>query len=165
MNENENSQNQHIAQEQDQVTDNLAQQLKECVAQKEEWKDRFLRTAADFENFKKRTEKERVLWISNAQSTLLNDLVNVVDNFDRAFEQQHENIAGFELIYKELKKLLEKYGVTEIKEVSHFDPKLHEAIMQVDSPDHKPGDIVKVLQKGYLFKGELLRPTKVSVAK
>ena len=189
----------------------LAQQLNECLNQKDEWKDRCLRTAADFENYKRRADKERSVWISSAQSSLLSDILSIVDDFDRAFspslrlsgssdsatprpcsgvnassahpEEQHncvskdggqaaksdetssQSIAGFALIHKELHKFLEKHGVTEIKEVAEFDPNLHEAIMNVESADHQSGAIVQVLQKGYMFKGQVLRPAKVSVAK
>ncbi len=171
MNENENNQNQEVNE-----TNQLEQQLAQCQTQVNEWKDRALRTAADYENFKKRSEKERVMWITGAQSSMLLDLISIVDDFDRAKaanlsahpEEQRSCVSkdgGFELIYKSLQKILEKYGVQEIKELTHFDPVKHEAIMQVESPDHKQGDIVQVLQKGYLFKGEVLRPAKVSVAK
>ena len=185
MNEETNNKQEQTQQETSKQ-DAILQELKECQAQKDEWKDRFLRTAADFENYKKRSEKERVMWITNAQSSVLQDLIEIVDDFDRAFapslhlsgssdsassggqatqsnEVVDQSRAGFELIYKALKKLLEKYGVTEMKTIEHFDPTMHEAIMQVETPDHKPGDIVQVLQKGYLFKGNVLRPAKVSV--
>jgi molecular chaperone GrpE len=163
MNEQEN--NQPMNQE---SAENCAEQLKECLVQKDEWKDRCIRTAAEFENYKKRTEKEKLLWISSAQSSVINDVLNIVDDFDRAFSQpagDDQSRAGFELIYKSLQKMLEKYGVQEITEIGEFDPNLHEAIMQVESADHKPGDIVQILQKGYMFKGQVLRPAKVSVAK
>ena len=189
---NENEKNQTNAQPEE--TNDLAKQLAECQSQINEWKDRALRTAADYENFKKRSEKERLLWISSAQSAVLLDLISIADDFDRAFaslrqgfgsqgpipahpqpsqsyggqaEEPRSGVSkdGFELIYKSLQKILEKYGIQEIKDLSHFDPTKHEAIMQVESADHKPGDIVQVLQKGYLFKGEVLRPAKVSVAK
>lgn len=167
MNENETSNKEQIQPEPAQEVS--ASKLKECESQNEEWKERFLRNAADFENFKKRTEKEKLLWMSAAQSSILQELITIVDNFDRAFTQPatdpKEAIAGFALIYKELQKMLEKYGVTEIKDLKEFNPAFHEAIMQVESPDHKAGDIVQVLQKGYLFKAEVLRPAKVSVAK
>ena len=163
MNEENNNQ-QDQSQEQQA---NLGQQLQECHAQRDEWRDRFLRLAAEFENYKKRAEKEKVQWISGAQASLLSDLITIVDDFDRAFalpnaQQEH---AGFELIYKALQKLLEKYGVHEIKELVHFDPMLHEAIMQVEDDTKSSGDIAQVLQKGYMFKGEVLRPAKVSVVK
>lgn len=145
----------------------IEQQLQECIAQKDEWKDRCLRTAAEFENFKRRSEKERVLWITNTQAAVLTDIIGLVDDFERAFAAKDKNtsLQGFELIYKSLQKILEKYGVQEIKEVAEFDPNLHEAIMQVESPDHQAGQIVQVLQKGYRFKDQILRPAKVSVAK
>lgn len=179
-----------------QETNDFSKQLAECQTQVNEWKDRALRTTADYENFKKRSEKERLMWISNAQSSVLLDLISIVDDFDRAFasvsshpqppllqsyggqaEEQRvpgrrslgeggsKDRAGFELIYKSLQKILQKYGVQEIKDVAQFDPVKHEAIMQVESADHKQGDIVQVLEKGYTFKGEVLRPAKVSVAK
>ena len=167
MNENETNNKEQVQPEPGHEVN--TEKLKECESQNEEWKERYLRNAADFENFKKRTEKEKLLWMSAAQSSLLQELITIVDNFDRAFTQpttdQSESIAGFALIYKELQKMLEKYGVIEIKELKEFNPAFHEAIMQVESADHKAGDIVQVLQKGYLFKSEVLRPAKVSVAK
>ncbi len=180
MNENEKNQTTNQPEE----TNDFAQQLAACQAQVNDWKDRALRTAADYENFKKRSEKERLMWISNAQSSVLLDVIAIVDDFDRAFASlrlsgssdsassggqvqplTNESRAGFELIYKSLQKMLDKYGVQEIKDLAHFDPVKHEAIMQVESADHQQGDIVQVLEKGYLFKGEVLRPAKVSVAK
>ncbi len=207
MNEENNNQQE---QNQDQES-NLAQQLQECQAQRDEWRDRFLRVAAEFENYKKRAEKEKVQWITGAQASLLSDLITIVDDFDRAFapslrlsgssdsatlrqaqeltrpsahpEEQRSCVskdggqatqsnefvdqsrAGFELIYKALQKLLEKYGVTQMKMGEHFDPMLHEAIMQVEDATKSSGDIAQVLQKGYMFKGEVLRPAKVSVVK
>lgn len=162
MNENEKNETSNQPEE----TNDFAKHLAECQTQVNEWKDRALRTAADYENFKKRSEKERLMWISNAQSSVLLDLISIVDDFDRAFAQpSDQSRAGFELIYKSLQKILQKYGVQEIKDVAQFDPVKHEAIMQVETPDHKQGDIVQVLEKGYAFKGEVLRPAKVSVAK
>lgn len=145
----------------------LTQQLNECLVQKDEWKDRCLRTAADFENYKKRAEKERSVWITSAQSSILSDLLNIVDDFDRAFAQAQEDksLAGFALIHKEFQKFLEKHGVMEMQQTMQFDPHLHEAIMHVESPEQESGSIVQVLQKGYMFKGQVLRPARVSVAK
>ncbi len=179
MDETNNNQHQNDVNQ----TQDLTKQLSDCQTQVNEWKDRALRTAADFENFKKRSEKERLMWIANAQSSVLLDVIAIVDDFDRAMASSlrlsgssdsasfggqgtlDQSIAGFELIYKSLQKILEKYNVQEIKDLTEFDPEKHEAIMQVESADHKQGDIVQVLQKGYLFKGEVLRPAKVSVAK
>ncbi len=144
-----------------------------CQEELHAWKDRALRISADFENYKRRTDKEKAQWAKSNQSIILNDLLTIVDDFDRALETAHQHpatsefnswLAGFEMTSKELKKLLQKYDVQEIKDGEIFNPQIHEAVMQVESPDHISGSIVKVLQKGYTFKGDVLRPAKVSVA-
>jgi molecular chaperone GrpE len=148
--------------------------LEECKKELAYWKDQFLRSKADFENFKRRIEKEQTQWFQTAQAVLLFDLLNVVDDFDRAFEEKQKEgyslelkawIEGFELIRKSLHKLLSKYDVKEIKIEAEFDPRIHEAVAQVDSPDHKAGQIVDVIQKGYTFKDAVLRPAKVTIAR
>ncbi len=148
--------------------------LQACQQEMSLWRDRCLRVTADFENYKKRAEKERTQWAKLAQSSILLDLLTIVDDFDRALNYVQANpvpeeaqplIEGFLLTHKALVKLLQKYGVTEIEEHEIFDPSIHEATMQVDSPEHISGAIVAVLQKGYRLKDEVLRPAKVSVAK
>jgi molecular chaperone GrpE len=152
----------------------FTEQLQTCQQELQTWKDRALRSSADFENYKRRAEKERTQWVKMSQSALLLDLLQVVDDFDRAVdylkshpapEELQPLFAGFTLTHKALVKLLSKYDVTEIQEHEIFDPVIHEATMQVDSPEHISGAIVAVLQKGYLLKEEVLRPAKVSVAK
>jgi molecular chaperone GrpE len=136
------------------------------------WKDQYLHLNADFDNFRKRTEREKVNWIKMAQISILHDLLGIVDDFDRAFSdiQKKESssdsqlFVGFELIKKSLAKLLQKYDVQEIKDNEIFNPEYHEAVEQVDSPEHISGSIIAVLQKGYIFKDQVLRPAKVSVA-
>ncbi|MBN1549481.1 nucleotide exchange factor GrpE [Candidatus Babeliales bacterium] len=148
--------------------------LASCQNELVEWKNRCLRATADFENFKKRTEKEKVNWIKMAQGNLIQDLLEVIDDFERALNQTHENgseqeldawLRGFKLTSKSLYKFLEKFDVTEITEHEHFNPEFHEAVLHVESPDHISGAIVDVIQKGYMFKDMVLRPAKVSVAK
>lgn len=147
-------------------------ELAECIAQRDSFKEKFLRVQADYDNFTKRNEKERLQWRDTLQSALLLDILPTIDDFDRAFEQQSgvdasvQNwLAGFEMIRKSLQKFLEKYHVKEIPAALPFDPEYHEALMQVESPDHKSGDIVSILQKGYTLRDQVLRPAKVSVAK
>lgn len=143
-----------------------------CQQEIAEWRDRAMRINAEFENYKKRTERDREQWIKIAQSNILHDLLAIVDDFDRALATAHaqENAAnnilvqGFELTKKSMDKLLAKYDVHEIKDNTIFNPEFHEAIMSVESPNHKHGDIVSVLQKGYMLKDQVLRPGKVSVA-
>ena len=164
--EQENNQSSSV-QEQD-------NELQTCQQQLNEWKDRCLRSIAEFENFKKRTEKDRASWIYTTQVQMLRHIIDIVDDFDRAFaalssapqdEANKQWLSGFTFIHQSLKKLLAQYGVEEMSEYKIFDPMFHEALMQVESPDHQSGQIVQVLAKGYIFKGNVLRPAKVSVAK
>lgn len=148
--------------------------LKTCQVERATWQERALRLTADFENFKKRTEKEKVQWVKMAKTSLLVDLLEMADDFDRAFEHLKNSstsdelqawFEGFTLTQKTLHKVLQKNGVTEIQEYEIFDPAIHEATVQSESPEHISGAIISVLQKGYLLNGELLRPAKVAVAK
>lgn len=149
--------------------------LEQCQIQLNDIKNKYLHLNADFENFKKRQEKERLQWTKVAQMDVLTPLLNVVDDFDRALSiQKKESIsqefsswlAGFELIHKELLKYLEKIGIKEIKidNGQAFDPEFHESIMMIKS-DAPSESIVEVLQKGYTFKEAILRPAKVSISK
>ncbi|NRB21383.1 nucleotide exchange factor GrpE [Candidatus Dependentiae bacterium] len=148
--------------------------LKACEQELADLKEKYVRSVADFDNYKRRSEQERARWALSAQSAVFVDLLAIVDNFDRA-QAEHEKkertpkmdvwLQGFELIGKSLYKLLDKYNVKPVKDNKTFNPELHEALVQVDSQDHESGQIVDVLQKGFTFKGELLRPAKVSVAK
>jgi len=126
--------------------------------------------AADYENFRRRSQQDSERRIVRERSRILSDLLTIVDDFERSFSEVEEHVpelasrfAGFELIYKALKKVLTEHGVEEITSIEVFDPEIHEAVMQVDDPDVKSGNIVAVLQKGYLLNGDLLRPVKVSV--
>ena len=152
----------------------LTQELHACRQAQESWKEKCLRISADFENFKKRLSKEQAQWAESAQIQVLKDLLPIIDDFDRAYEeiQKKERVAdldawisGFTLIRSSLHKLLQKFGVSEIKNYTDFDPLYHEAVTQVESVDHKPGQIVQVFQKGYQYKDHVLRPARVSVAK
>lgn len=145
-----------------------------CRKETDSWKEKYIRVAADLENFSKRVDKERVQWRMSGQSSVLVGLLEIVDDFDRAFEQldktgtdaqAHNWIMGFELIRKALHKFLESHEVMPISTAIPFDTHFHEALMEVESADHKPGEIVAVLQKGYTFKGQVLRVAKVSIAK
>ncbi|MCL4229809.1 nucleotide exchange factor GrpE [Candidatus Dependentiae bacterium] len=149
------------------------QPLELCQAQLQEWREKYLRVQADFDNFTRRIEKEKSSWMRVVQATMLKDMLTIVDDVERAFAtnmaieltpELQQWLAGFELIGKSLQKFLLAQGVEEISQMSTFDPRLHEALMQVTSADHASGSIVEVFQKGYLFKDEVLRPAKVSVA-
>lgn len=150
----------------------MTEKLTACQAELMVWQEKFLRSNADFQNFKRRSEKEQALWMQSAQADLLKGLLPIVDDVDRALaeynkqEQAPENtawIAGFQMIGLSLHKFLKKSGVEEV-DATVFDPSKHEAIALVPAADKKQGDIVEVLQKGFIFKGELLRPARVAVA-
>lgn len=134
----------------------------------EQIQERVRYVIADFDNFRRRSEKERQQLFDAGEISVLHDLVAVLDDFDRAFaqiKQQPEvasHLSGFELIYRALQKLLVLHHVSELTEISSFNPELHEAVMHVPE-DGQEGSIAEILQKGYLYKGMLLRPAKVSV--
>ncbi|HEX4069171.1 MAG TPA: nucleotide exchange factor GrpE [Candidatus Babeliales bacterium] len=138
-----------------------------------EWAEKYLSLTADFQNYKKRVTQERTDWAHDAQKQVIVDLLTVIDNFERALEQEKKReetahvswLAGFEMIYQSLEKLLTKFGVQQITDFSVFNPKYHEALLQVESDKHKSGEIVQVLQKGYTMHDKVIRPAIVSVAK
>lgn len=132
-----------------------------------EWKQRYAYLSADFENFKRRSAKEHELMRMSIYARILKPLLLIMDDFDRACDAadtQSIAIEGFKFIRKSVEKLLMDSGVTEMIVEATFDPEKHEALVQVHSPEHKSGDIVAVLQKGYVFNDVVLRPAKVSVA-
>jgi molecular chaperone GrpE (heat shock protein) len=149
------------------------EQLEKANATVAEWTEKYLSLSADFQNYKKRVMQERADWAQDAQKLVFLDLLAVIDNFERALdvEKKRENaenvewLAGFEMIYQSLEKLLVKFGVQAITDFSMFNPKYHEALLQVESDQHKSGDIVQVLQKGYIMHDKVIRPAIVSVAK
>jgi len=136
----------------------------QCAQELEALKQSYGYLQADFANYKRRTEQDRIAWMDIAKKELLFDLLSIVDDFDRALTYQSNMQDGLELIYKSCKKLLEKYKVQEISFQKNFDPEKHEALMTVESPDCASGDIVAYVQKGFMYKDTVLRPAKVSVA-
>ncbi|HTM06148.1 MAG TPA: nucleotide exchange factor GrpE [Patescibacteria group bacterium] len=132
-----------------------------------EWKQRYAYLSADFENFKRRSAKEHELMRISVYARLLKPLLLIIDDFDRACDTlntQKVPTEGFKFIRKSFEKFLTDAGVVEMTVGTAFDPEKHEALMQVQAPEHKSGDVVAVLQKGYVFNDVVLRPAKVSVA-
>ncbi|MBA3954331.1 nucleotide exchange factor GrpE [Candidatus Dependentiae bacterium] len=151
-----------------------ASELKTCQDDLRNTKERYIYLTAEFDNYKRRIERERSQWIEDAQADVLKDMLPTLDNFERALiELKSQNLpqeltahfAGIGLIAKNLHKVLEKYNIQELEHAGEFDPEMHEAIMQVESSEHESGHVVDVYQKGYSHKGKILRPAHVAVAK
>ena len=160
--------------QQEETTANDSQSAESVLQQQvEHFRDQFLRVNADFQNFKRRTEKEKSEWIPMAQTATLTPLIQFFEDFDRAIELSEKTqtpettamLEGFKLIQKNLNKSLTELGVTEIPCAGQFNPELQEALMQVESAEHKSGEVVSVLGKGYKLKHKVLRHAKVCVAK
>ena len=142
--------------------------LKEKV---DELNDRVIRQMAEFENFRKRTDKEKAQMFEQGQSNVLEKLLPVIDNFERGLaavpeaEKDGAFADGMNKIYKQLIKQLEDLGVTPIEAVGkEFDPNLHNAVMQVESSEFESGFVAQELQKGYMFHDTVLRHSMVAVA-
>lgn len=138
-----------------------------------ELEDLRLRDLAEFENIKKRVEKEKAQAIAYAHEQFARDLLSVIDSLDGAVDAvsdvSDENVdkikEGIDLTIGQFKKVFEKHGIELVTIDTGFDPNFHEAVMQVDSDSHDEGAIVQVFQKGYKIKERVLRPAMVSIAK
>ncbi|RUM69054.1 MAG: nucleotide exchange factor GrpE [Sulfurovum sp.] len=152
--------------------------LEAAQAEVAEYKDKYLRAYADFENSKKRLEKDKTNAVSYANESFAKDMLAVVDSFENALasientddtESSSEVLKnvkeGVSLIYEQLKKTLEKNHIKEVDCSGEFNPEVHQAIMQVESDTHQTDDIVQVMQKGYTIKDRVLRPAMVSTCK
>jgi len=138
-------------------------------AQLKEKNDRILRLQADFENFRRRTAKEKEELTAVITQNMLGDLLPLLDNFERAMAvEQTDGEAfrkGVEMIFTQLKEVLNKNGLEHIEaEGQPFDPNVHQAVMRVENPDVSDGTVTQVLQKGYRAKGRVIRPAMVQVA-
>jgi molecular chaperone GrpE len=150
----------------------LAQQLdataRECAAAK----DRYLRLFAEFENYKKRIQRDQIEYNKYATEKLLRELLPVADNLERAIAHARSAnadsaiIDGLDLIARQFQDALQKAGIEPISAVGKtFDPALHQALAQVGSSEHEPDTVVEEAQRGYVLHGRILRPSLVTVAK
>ena len=136
----------------------------------DELNDKVLRQMAEFENFRKRTDKEKAQQFELGQSNILEKLLPIVDNFERGLAAVPESekdgafADGMNKIYKQLVTELENLGVTPIEAVGkEFDPNFHNAVMQVESEEYGSGIVAQELQKGYMFHDTVLRHSMVGV--
>jgi molecular chaperone GrpE len=132
---------------------------------------RFLRTQADFDNYRKRTLKEKEDFAKYASSKLITELLPIIDNFDRAIaaagdSAEIESFAkGVNMIFRQLEGVLKAEGLETMDSVGQpFNPEFHQAIMQVESDEHEEGIVVEEVQRGYKLKDKVLRPAMVKVS-
>jgi molecular chaperone GrpE len=134
----------------------------------EDFRDRYLRTLADFENFRKRSEREKNDFQRYALAGLIRDLLPVLDNFDRGLDHAEEGDEfhkGMALIYKQLFDVLQRHGLKPITESGvRFDPNIHEGVVRVEDASVPSHTVVEVMQKGYFLHDRLIRPAMVKVA-
>ena len=146
-------------------------EIADLQRERDDFKDRWLRKSAEFDNYRKRIERERREQADQAVVDLLLELLSVVDDFDRALtvdegEGGQAYRKGVELIHGKLHDLLRKQGVKAMDVVgTDFDPNVHMAVMHEESPEHREGEVIGELRKGYLLNDRLLRPAMVKVAK
>ncbi len=147
--------------------------LKNRIAELE---DQYLRANAEFENMRKRLEKEKMSAVSYANEKFATDMLAIIDALDAASllkesedikpEELFEKVKeGIDLTVDQFKKSFEKHGIEPVDTDGDFDPNFHNAVMQVDSEDKKSGEILQVFQKGYKIKDRVLRPAMVSIVK
>lgn len=150
-------------------TEEIKEDKEEKKEEDEDLNTKYIRLMADFQNFRKRTEKQKSEIHAYANEKIVAQLIEVVDNFERALETEDENIKSFkdgmELIFKQLMDVLTAAGVAEIEaEDVVFDPNFHNAVMMEDTDKVASGNVSEVLQKGYTLNGKVIRPSMVKVA-
>lgn len=156
----------------DQKVDEKAEAAEEKKEEKEAEPEedgdaKYLRLMADFQNYKKRVEKEKTDLYSYANEKLVTELLAVLDNFERALAHEDSGDGfkeGMEMIFKQLMDVLEKSGLAEIAALGEdFDPNFHNAVMTEETEEYESGKVSGVLQKGYTLNGKVIRPSMVKV--
>ncbi len=151
----------------------LTKKIETLEQEKAELTDRLLRLQAEFDNFRKRTRREMEEFKERAHEEILCDILYVLDNIERALEAAEKGAdkeslhEGVKLIHKQFKELLKRFGVEEVTALyCKFDPNVHQAVMQVEGEEEeKDQTVIQEIEKGYLLKGKLLRPSKVVVCR
>lgn len=145
--------------------------IEKLKAELEDWKQSYLRKQADFQNFSKRKEKELDELRKFSSEKIITKFLGSLDNLERAIEASYETkdfealVKGVEMITRALKDIMASEGVEEIKAEGKYDPQYHHAVSVENDENFEEDEIVKVLQKGYIMKGKVIRPTMVTVKK
>jgi molecular chaperone GrpE len=158
-------------QEEESVEDSQGEELKRLNAELREMNDKYLRLYAEFENFKKRVNKDKEELVKYGNENLLYDLLPVIDNLEMALQHASNDISsglvqGVEITLKELRKTLEKFGLTPIGSLGRpFDPLVHHAMSQAERDDIDEKTVIEEYRKGYRLRDKVLRPSLVAVSK
>lgn len=156
------------ADESAEIQEQPSDETEKLKAEIEEKKNQYLRLQADFENFRRRTRQEKEELGNVVTQTILKDMLPLLDNFERALASDNKDSEGFhkgvEMIYNQFAEALKKNGLEYIEtEGKKFDPNFHQAVMRVQNPELEDETIAAELQKGYIVKGRVVRPSMVQV--
>lgn len=146
----------------------LKGQVEKLTGDLQEKKDRLLRLQADFENFRRRSAKEREEISAVVTQNFCKDMLPLLDNFERAMAAETKDVEAFqkgvEMIFTQFQEVLKKNGLEQIEAVGQkFDPNFHQAVMRVEDPEREDDTVAQELQKGYMVKGRVIRPSMVQV--
>ncbi len=153
--------------------ESLRDALEKRMKEAQEAQERYLRTYADFENYRKRMQRDLADFRRYANEQMASDLLSVADHLSLAIQHAAESgeanqglLTGVQLVHKQLQDVLEKYGIKPFKAAGEpFDPAKHDAVTQVETADAPPNTVVQVFQEGYLYHDKVLRHAKVGVSK
>ena len=146
----------------------LKGQVEKLTGDLQEKKDRLLRLQADFDNFRRRSAKEREEISAVVTQNFCKDMLPLLDNFERAMAAETKDVEAFqkgvEMIFTQFQEVLKKNGLEQIEAVGQkFDPNFHQAVMRVEDPEKEDDTVAQELQKGYMVKGRVIRPSMVQV--
>ena len=154
------------------ATPEAGTEVAELQQQRDDYYDRLLRKIAEFDNYRKRTERERQAFAEATTAEVMEELLPLVDDLDRALQAEANSETaeayrrGVELIYKQLQEILRRRGVTAIEAVGKdFDPHFHQSVSHEPAPDRREGEVIEEFRRGYMLGDRLLRPSMVKVAK
>lgn len=152
-------------------TKDLEKKITDLQQEKDDVYDKLVRLQAEYDNFKKRTQKEKQSERKYKSQDLVNELLPAIDNFERALqvevsEEASNFVEGVSMVYRQIQDALKSQGVEEIESVGkEFDPNIHHAVMQVEDEEQESNIILEEMQKGYMLKDRVIRPAMVKVNK
>ena len=169
--ESEENKEEMVEPNEEKLTDNTEEKIADLEAQVKEWHDKFLRKAAEFENYKRRTENDQFNLINYAAESFITKLLPVIDDFERSLQHIDDDTnvdavkEGIKLVYEKLLKVLDEQGVKKMKVKGEpFNVDYHDALMQRQDDSVPPHTILEEIEKGYLYRDKVIRHAKVIVS-